>query len=143
MYRVTDDKRYLELAKYFLDIRKNGTEYNQAQVPVTQQTRAVGHAVRATYMYSGMADVAALTGDKGYIQAMDAIWHDIVDHKIYITGGIGAEAGHEGFGPDYLLPNMSAYNETCASIGNIYWNYRLFAFTWRRQILRCAGADPL
>jgi Uncharacterized protein conserved in bacteria len=126
MYRVTNDKRYLDLAKYFLDIRKNGTEYNQAQAPVTQQTRAVGHAVRATYMYSGMADVAALTGDKGYIQAMDAIWHDIVDHKIYITGGIGAEAGHEGFGPDYKLPNMSAYNETCASIGNIYWNYRLF-----------------
>lgn len=126
MYRVTNDKRYLDLAKYFLDIRKNGTEYNQAQAPVTEQTRAVGHAVRATYMYSGMADVAALTGDKGYIQAMDAIWHDIVDHKIYITGGIGAEAGHEGFGPDYQLPNMSAYNETCASIGNIYWNYRLF-----------------
>ncbi|WP_217603435.1 glycoside hydrolase family 127 protein [Chitinophaga sp. GbtcB8] len=126
MYRVTHDKRYLQLAKYFLDIRKNGTEYNQAQAPVTEQTRAVGHAVRATYMYSGMADVAALTGDKGYVQAIDAIWHDVVDHKIYITGGIGAEAGHEGFGPDYALPNMSAYNETCASIGNIYWNYRLF-----------------
>ncbi|HEU4551688.1 MAG TPA: glycoside hydrolase family 127 protein [Chitinophaga sp.] len=126
MYRVTNDKRYLDLAKYFLDIRGNGSEYNQAQAPVTEQTRAVGHAVRATYMYSGMADVAALTGDKGYVQAIDAIWHDVVDHKIYITGGIGAEAGHEGFGPDYALPNMSAYNETCASIGNIYWNYRLF-----------------
>ncbi|GAA0527589.1 hypothetical protein LX66_0626 [Chitinophaga japonensis] len=126
MYRATNDKRYLDLAKYFLDIRKGGKEYCQAQAPVTAQTRAVGHAVRATYMYSGMADVAALTGDKGYIKAMDAIWHDIVDHKIYITGGIGAEAGHEGFGPDYHLPNMSAYNETCASIGNIYWNYRLF-----------------
>ncbi len=126
LYRVTNDKRYLDLAKYFLDIRKGGKEYNQAQEPVTAQTRAVGHAVRATYMYSGMADVAALTGDKGYVQAIDAIWHDVVDHKIYITGGIGAEAGHEGFGPDYALPNMSAYNETCASIGNIYWNYRLF-----------------
>lgn len=126
MYRVTHQKKYLDLAKYFLDIRKNGTEYNQAQAPVTAQTKAVGHAVRATYMYSGMADVAALTGDAGYVQALDAIWHDIVDHKLYITGGIGAEAGHEGFGPDYVLPNMSAYNETCASIGNIYWNYRLF-----------------
>ncbi|WP_153800384.1 glycoside hydrolase family 127 protein [Foetidibacter luteolus] len=126
MYRATGNKKYLDLAKYFLDIRKNGTEYNQAQAPVTEQTRAVGHAVRATYMYSGMADVAALTGDKAYIHAMDAIWHDIVDHKLYITGGIGAEAGHEGFGPDYALPNMSAYNETCASIGNIYWNYRMF-----------------
>ena len=126
MYRVTGNKKYLELAKYFLDIRKNGDEYNQAQIPVTEQTKAVGHAVRATYMYSGMADVAALTGDKSYVNAIDAIWHDVVDHKLYITGGIGAEAGHEGFGPDYALPNMSAYNETCASIGNIYWNYRLF-----------------
>ncbi|MEX6687595.1 glycoside hydrolase family 127 protein [Danxiaibacter flavus] len=126
MYRATGNKNYLELARYFLDIRKNGTEYNQAQLPVTEQTKAVGHAVRATYMYSGMADVAALTGDKSYVTAIDAIWHDVVDHKLYLTGGIGAEAGHEGFGPDYALPNMSAYNETCASIGNIYWNYRLF-----------------
>ncbi|UYQ91934.1 glycoside hydrolase family 127 protein [Chitinophaga horti] len=126
LYRATNNKKYLDLAKYFLDIRKGGSEYSQSQVPVTEQTKAVGHAVRATYMYSGMADVAALTGDKAYIHAIDTIWHDVVDHKLYLTGGIGAEGGHEGFGPDYSLPNMSAYNETCASIGNIYWNYRLF-----------------
>lgn len=126
LYRATNNKKYLDLAKYFLDIRKGGSEYSQSQQPVTEQTKAVGHAVRATYMYSGMADVAALTGDKKYVHAIDTIWHDVVDHKLYLTGGIGAEGGHEGFGPDYSLPNMSAYNETCASIGNIYWNYRLF-----------------
>ncbi|GAB3760810.1 glycoside hydrolase family 127 protein [Spirosoma pomorum] len=126
LYRVTGKKEYLDLAKFLLDVRGTGKEYSQDHKPVTQQTEAVGHAVRATYMYSGMADVAAITGDKAYINAIDKIWHDVIDSKYYLTGGIGAEGGHEGFGEDYNLPNMSAYNETCAAIGEIYWNQRLF-----------------
>jgi DUF1680 family protein len=131
MYRVTGKKEYLDLAKFFLDSRGHNSphstgEYSQDHIPVIDQTEAVGHSVRATYMYSGMADVAAITGDVNYLHAIDKIWEDIVNYKLYITGGIGAAAGHEGFGPKYELPNMSAYNETCASIGNIYWNYRLF-----------------
>ena len=90
------------------------------------QTEAVGHAVRATYMYSGMADVAALTGDLSYVNAIDKIWDDVAEKKIYITGGIGATGAGEAFGGPYELPNMSAYNETCAAIGNDYWNQRLF-----------------
>src|SRR6185503_7430958 len=93
---------------------------------VTQQTEAVGHAVRATYLYSGVADVAAMTDDPEYIKAIDAIWNNCVERKLHITGGIGARASGEAFGDDYELPNMSAYNETCAAIGNVYWNHRLF-----------------
>ena len=126
MYRVTGKKEYLDLARFFLDIRGKGTEYSQDHKKVTEQTEAVGHAVRAMYMYSGMADVAAITGDQAYVQALDRIWHDIIRAKFYITGGIGAAGGHEGFGPAYDLPNMTAYNETCASIGEVYWNFRLF-----------------
>ena len=131
MYRVTGKKEYLDLAKFFIDSRgKNSPhsrgEYSQDHIPVIDQTEAVGHAVRATYLYSGMADVAAITDDKQYVKALDQIWNELVNYKLYITGGIGAAAGHEGFGPKYELPNMSAYNETCASIGNIYWNYRIF-----------------
>ena len=109
-----------------LDSRHGGRSYNQADIPVIDQTEAEGHAVRATYMYSGMADVAAMTGDKNYIKAIDAIWEDVVGKKMYITGGIGAIGAIEGFGPDYDLPNMSAYNETCASVGSVFWNQRLF-----------------
>jgi DUF1680 family protein len=131
MYRTTGKKEYLDLAKFFLDSRGHNSphsrgDYSQDRIPVIDQTEAVGHAVRATYMYSGMADIAAITGNMDYLHAIDKIWDDIVNYKLYITGGIGAAAGHEGFGPKYELPNMSAYNETCASIGNIYWNYRLF-----------------
>jgi DUF1680 family protein len=126
MYRVTGKREYLDLARFFLDIRGKGTEYSQDHKKVTEQTEAVGHAVRAMYMYSGMADVAAITGDQAYIQALGHIWNDIISAKFYITGGIGAAGGHEGFGPPYDLPNMTAYNETCASIGEVYWNYRLF-----------------
>ena len=131
MYRVTGKKEYLDLAKFFIDSRGQNSphargEYSQDHLPVTEQTEAVGHAVRATYLYSGMADVAAITGDTAYLNALDKIWNNIVTTKLYITGGIGATAGHEGFGPEYELPNMSAYNETCASIGSIYWNYRMF-----------------
>jgi DUF1680 family protein len=130
MYRVTGKKEYLDLAKFFLDIRGNGkirgSEYNQSQKPVTDQHEAVGHAVRAAYMYSGMADVAALTGDQKYLRAIDDIWNDVVDRKIYLTGGIGATGAGEAFGAPYELPNMSAYAETCASIANVFWNNRMF-----------------
>jgi hypothetical protein len=130
MYRVTGKKEYLELAKYFLDIRGNGkirgSEYNQSQKPVTDQHEAVGHAVRAAYMYTGMADVAALTGDATYVKAIDDIWMDVVNKKMYLTGGIGATGAGEAFGAPYQLPNMSAYAETCASIANVYWNNRMF-----------------
>jgi uncharacterized protein len=138
LYRATGDDKYLKLARYFLDERghikydstskdvfKNGM-YWQDHIPVTKQTEAVGHAVRAVYMYSGMADVAALTGDREYIEAIDKIWDNAVGKKLYVTGGIGAAGDGERFGNDYELPNATAYCETCASIGNVYWNHRMF-----------------
>lgn len=129
LYRVTQDKRYLDLAKYFLDIRKGGEEYNQAQKPVVEQDKIVGHAVRATYMYSGMADIAAIEGVTAYTEALDKIWDDLIGTKYYITGGIGSSGSNEGFSDAYDLPNLSAYCETCASIGLVYWNYRMFLST--------------
>ncbi|GAA4780467.1 glycoside hydrolase family 127 protein [Olivibacter ginsenosidimutans] len=128
MYRVTGKKEYLDLAKYFLDLKGNGVrgEYAQSHKPVVEQDEAVGHAVRAVYMYSGMADVAALTGNKAYLDAIDKIWDNVVQKKYYVTGGIGARGEGEAFGNNYELPNMSAYCETCAAIGNVYWNYRQF-----------------
>ena len=129
LYLVTGDEKYIDQAKFFLDKRGYTTrkdEYSQAHRPVTEQDEAVGHAVRAAYMYSGMADVAALTGDSAYIHAIDKIWENIVSKKYYITGGIGATSAGEAFGKNYELPNMSAYCETCAAIGNVYLNYRLF-----------------
>ena len=129
LYLVTGDRKYLNQAKFFLDARgytSRKDAYSQAHKPVLEQEEAVGHAVRATYMYAGMADVAAITGDSSYIKAVDKIWENIVSKKIYITGGIGARHAGESFGDDYELPNLSAYNETCAAIGNVYVNYRLF-----------------
>lgn len=126
LYRVTGEKKYLDLAKFFLDIRGNGSTYNQADKKVVDQTEAVGHAVRATYMYSGMADIAAIEKDEAYLNAITRIWEDLVYRKMYVTGGIGASGGNEGFAEPYFLPNMSAYCETCASIGDIFFNYRLF-----------------
>lgn len=126
LYRLTGEMRYLELAKFFLDARKDGPEYCQAHLPVTEQREAVGHAVRATYMYAGMADVAAIIGDEAYIEAITRIWEDISWKKMYVTGGIGASGGNEGFAEPYHLPNATAYCETCASIGNIFFNHRLF-----------------
>ncbi|GAA4322382.1 glycoside hydrolase family 127 protein [Mucilaginibacter gynuensis] len=127
MYRVTGNKKYLDLAKFFLDVRgPKGEAYNQADKRVVDQHTAVGHAVRAAYMYTGMADIAALTGDVKYLNAIDDIWGDVVDKKLYITGGIGATGAGEAFGDAYQLPNMSAYAETCAAIGNVYWNNRMF-----------------
>lgn len=147
LYIATGDRKYLEQAKYFLDQRgkidpswkrsRDGMydsdgyhhkidEYSQSHKPVLEQDEAVGHAVRAGYMYTGMADVAALTGDKGYIDAIDKIWENIVGKKYYITGGVGATSSGEAFGDNYELPNMSAYCETCAAIAQVYLNYRLF-----------------
>jgi len=129
LYLVTGQQKYLDQAKFFLDQRGHTSrtdEYSQAHKPVVQQDEAVGHAVRAAYMYSGMADVAALTGDTAYVHAIDRIWDNIVGKKLYLTGGIGATAAGEAFGKNYELPNMSAYCETCAAIGNVYVNYRLF-----------------
>lgn len=129
LYLVTGDRKYLDQAKFFLDARgytSRKDAYSQAHKPVLEQDEAVGHAVRATYMYAGMADVAAITGDSSYIKAVDRIWENIVGKKIYITGGIGARHAGEAFGDNYELPNLSAYNETCAAIGNVYVNYRLF-----------------
>jgi uncharacterized protein len=138
LYNATGDRRYLDQAKYFLDARGHdhigeppfwhGTPrtYDQAHLPVTEQTEAVGHSVRALYMYAGMADVATLTGDREYIDAIDRLWEDIVYTKYYITGGVGSAGGHEGFGPAYDLPNLTAYCETCAGIANVFWNHRQF-----------------
>ncbi len=129
LYLATGDKKYLEQAKFFLDERGKTTiktEYSQSHLPVIEQNEAVGHAVRAGYMYAGMADIAALTGDKGYIDAIDRIWDNIITKKYYITGGVGATSNGEAFGKNYELPNMSAYCETCAAIAQVYLNYRLF-----------------
>ena len=133
LYLATGDRKYLDQAKFFLD--KRGTtsirqEYSQSHLPVLEQDEAVGHAVRAAYMYSGMADVAALTGDQGYIDAIDRIWENIVSKKMYITGGIGSTNSGEAFGDNYELPNMSAYCETCAAIGNVYVNQKVGCYEY-------------
>jgi uncharacterized protein len=138
LYRITGKKEYLQLAKFFVDERgkrqynaksrsqwENG-KYWQDQAPVTQQSEAVGHAVRAMYLYAGMADVAALDGDTAYLSAIDRIWDNMATKKIYVQGGIGAVPEGERFGENYELPNATAYNETCAAIGNVYWNERMF-----------------
>jgi DUF1680 family protein len=131
LYRVTKDERYLKLAQFFLDIRGqegigNPKKYDQSHIPVIEQREAVGHAVRGAYLWTGMADIAAITGNKDYMTAIDAIWHDVVDTKYFINGGIGATGSGEAFGDAYELPNMSAYCETCAGVGNAKWNHRMF-----------------
>lgn len=140
LYSLTGDKRYLDEAKFFLDYRgktniKNS--YSQSQVPVIEQNEAVGHAVRAGYMYSGMADVAALTGDSAYIKAIDAIWNNIVNKKYYLTGGVGALHNGEAFGANYELPNLTAYNETCAAIAMVYFNQRMFMLHGDSKYIDC------
>lgn len=130
LYRITGEKKYLVLAKFFIDCRGKKPDpqrtYFQDDKPVIDQTVAEGHAVRAGYLYSGVADVAALTGDTAYLKAIDKIWNNMVSKKYYITGGVGARHQGEAFGDDYELPNLTAYNETCAAIANVYWNYRMF-----------------
>lgn len=151
LYRVTGEERYLKLARFLLDVRgrkavsdggnlvsaqsgalvKGGElgapgSYFQAHLPVTMQREAVGHAVRATYMYCGMADVAALVGNKEYVKAIDAIWENVVCKKLALNGSVGARRKGEAFGANYELPNDTAYLETCAGIGNVLWNQRMF-----------------
>ena len=137
LYRVTGERRYLALAKFFLDQRGQPDRGNlqanydnpgstQDHLPVTEQREAVGHAVRAGYLYSGMADVAALTGDQAYIDALDVLWTNVVARRMYLTGGIGARHHGEAFGDDYELPNAEAYAETCAAVANALWNHRMF-----------------
>lgn len=136
LFRATDDSLYLKMAKKFIDIRGvtyrpkgqgvMSPEYAQQHLPVREQTRAVGHAVRATYLYSGMADVSVYTRDSTLRPALNCIWHNIVDTKMHITGGLGAVHGIEGFGPEYDLPNKGAFNETCAAVGNVFFNHRMF-----------------
>ena len=136
LYRVTGDTLYLNMAKRFIDIRGityrpegrgvMSPEYAQQHLPVREQTKAVGHSVRATYLYSGMADVSALTGDLTLRPALDCIWQNIVNTRMHITGGLGATRGIEGFGPEYLLPNKEAYLETCAAVGNVFFNHRMY-----------------
>ena len=138
LYETTGDKRYLEEAKFFMDCRghrefdksshnprENG-EYWQDHMPAIEQREAVGHAVRAMYFYSGMADVALHLGDKEYLASADSIWENIVSKKFYITGGLGAKPAWEAFGENYELPNSSSYCETCASIANCMFNLRMF-----------------
>ncbi|MBN2019360.1 MAG: glycoside hydrolase family 127 protein [Sedimentisphaerales bacterium] len=130
LYRVTGERRYLDLAKFFLDVRgPRGGEYAQAHKKPVDQNEAVGHAVRAAYMYGGMTDIAALTREERYAEAAERIWENVVGRKMYITGGIGSKGDGEAFGKDYEMPNETAYCETCAAIGNAMWNYRLFRLT--------------
>ncbi len=135
LFRATGEDRYLRLAKFFLDERgrANGREVYgtncQDHLPVTEQREAVGHAVRAGYMYAGMTDIAALTGDAQYTSAVKALWNNVVGKKLALTGGIGARHDGEAFGDNYELPNLTAYNETCAAQANILWNQRLFLLT--------------
>lgn len=135
LYKVTGNEKYLQTARYFVEETGRGTdghqlsEYSQDHKPILQQDEIVGHAVRAGYLYSGVADVAALTHDTAYFNALCRIWDNMAGKKLYITGGIGSRAQGEGFGPDYELNNQTAYCETCASIANVFWNYRMFLAT--------------
>jgi DUF1680 family protein len=135
LYRTTNEKRYLDLAKFFLDVRGRADkrrlfgEYAQDHTPIREQTEVAGHAVRAMYLYSAMADMASITHDESLFTALDHIWHDVVDRKMYLTGGIGPSARNEGFTVPYDLPNETAYAETCAAIGMALWNHRMFLMT--------------
>ena len=145
MYRTTKNPQYLELAKNLINIRglvENGTDDNQDRIPFRQQKVAMGHAVRANYLYAGVADVYAETGDTSLLNCLDPIWRDVAYRKMYITGACGAlydgvspygvsykppeiQKTHQAYGRAYQLPNMTAHNETCANIGNLLWNWRM------------------
>ena len=136
LHKVTGKQLYLDMARKFLEVRGvtyvpqgegvRSSTYAQQQAPVTEQKEAVGHAVRATYLYSAMADVGKLTGNTAYSKALNYIWGNLVNTRMHITGGLGAVHGIEGFGPKYLLPNADAFNETCAAVGNVLFNFRMF-----------------
>ncbi len=135
LYQITGEEEYLKLSKYFLDNRGNPENhelfgpYSQDHVPVVDQDEVVGHAVRAVYMYAAMTDIAAIKKDTAYLDAVNALWENMVNKKMYVTGGIGAKHDGEAFGENYELPNLTAYNETCAAIGDVYWNHRLHNLT--------------
>ena len=148
LHQATGEQLYLDMAQKFLDIRGvtyspqgegvQTSDYAQQHQPVRDQREAVGHSVRAMYLYSGMADVVAFAGDETMQPALDAIWHDIVDRKMHITGGLGAVAGLEKFGPAYVLPNVETYDETCAAVGNVFFNYRMFLMSGDAKYLDVA-----
>jgi DUF1680 family protein len=146
LYYASGKEEYLRLARYFLDNRGRpehhklnddylSAAYSQDHLPVIEQDEVVGHAVRAMYMYAAMTDIAVLMNDEAYGTAVDKLWRNMVGKKIYLTGGIGARHEGEAFGKNYELPNLAAYNETCAAIGSVYWNHRLHCKTGRVQYL--------
>ena len=140
LYVLTGEKKYLDEAKFLLDYRgktKTKNIYSQSDKPAIELTEAWGHAVRAGYMYAGMADVAALTGDSAYIKAIDTLYDNIVSKKYYITGGVGARHDGEAFGADFELPNLTSYNETCAAISMVYLFHRMFLLHGDAKYIDC------
>ena len=147
LYKTTKNEKYLKLAHWLLEERGHklakgytwtdwkDTAYAQDVVPVKDQKEITGHAVRAMYMYTGAADVAALTGDEAYLKAMRTVWEDVVYRNMYVTGGIGSAGSNEGFTIDYDLPNEQAYCETCASVGMVFWNQRMNALTGNAEYI--------
>ncbi len=149
MYRTTKDPRYLELAKHLIAIKgkiEDGTDDNQDRIPFLLQTKATGHAVRASYLYAGVADLYAETGNDSLMKSLNLMWKDVNAHKMYVTGGLGSlydgtspdgtsynptevQKIHQAFGRDFQLPNFTAHNETCANIGNVLWNWRMLQLT--------------
>ena len=138
----TGRAKYIELAKFLLDCRKGGTEYDQSHLPVVQQYEAVGHAVRAVYTYSGMADVAVETHDVDYQSAVKSLWDNIVHRKYYVTGGVGSGETSEGFGPNYSLRN-NAYCESCSSCGEIFFQWKMHLAYHDAQVRRPLRADAV
>jgi DUF1680 family protein len=147
LYKTTGNSKYLNLADWLLSERGHkhavgytwtdwrDTAYAQDVLPVKQQTQITGHAVRAMYLYTGAADVAAMTGDGEYFKAMKTVWEDVVHRNMYVTGGIGSSGSNEGFSVDYDLPNEKAYCETCASVGMVFWNQRMNALSGNAQYI--------
>jgi len=141
LFKCTNENRFLKLANWLLEERGHrlaqgytwtdwkDTAYAQDKTPVRDTKKITGHAVRAMYLYTGTADVAAITGDSGYLSAMKLVWEDVVNRNMYLTGGIGSSGNNEGFSQDYDLPNARAYCETCASVGMVFWNQRMNLLT--------------
>jgi DUF1680 family protein len=158
LYRVTGEKKYLELGRNLIDIRrlvKDGTDHNQDRIPFREQDEAVGHAVRANYLYAGVADLVAETGDSTLMRPLEKIWNDQVEHKLYITGGCGAlydgvspdgtsysppyiQQVHQAYGRPFQLPSETAHNESCANIGNVLFNWRMLMLTGEQKFAELA-----